>query len=150
MVKVIATEKGYFGGAIRDLGATFDVPDDLWGDKKRRPSWAKAVKFGGKGDHDGDGKAGGGKAAASTDAPAGSVVVPADWQGMSAADRKALAKAISGDNVPNASEADKVISAHVEANAPAPFGDAPAPETAGNGVQAALGGTHPDWVEPGT
>lgn len=150
MVRVIAKEKGYFGGAIREMGEGFDVPDDLWNDKKRRPKWAKRDPghvFGGKGDHDGDGSVGGSKPAPS--APAGPITIPADWQNLGAAERKALAKAISGANVPNAGEADKVITAYVESNKAAPFGDAPAPEAAGNGVQAALGGPAPDWVAPG-
>ncbi|MDK2769913.1 MAG: hypothetical protein KYX69_19620 [Sphingomonas sp.] len=155
MVKVIATQRGYFGGEIRDLGASFDVPDDLWKDKDRRPSWAKLDPrhaFGGKGDHDGDGAVGGAKAPEPAAGAAEPVNVPADWRNGSAVERKALAKAISGANVPNAAEADKIITAYVEANAPAPFGDAPAPEAAagpqGNGVTAALG-TAPDWIAPG-
>lgn len=152
MVKVIATEKGYFGGVIRELGASFDVDDELWKDKKRRPKWAKRDPghvFGGKGDHDGDGDVGGSKSAGKPAGDGEPVTIPADWQNLGAAERKALAKAISGANVPNAGEADKVISAYVESNKPAPFSDAPEPQTAGNGVQAALGGPAPDWVAPG-
>lgn len=61
MVNVVATEKGYFGGELRDAGTRFNVPDEIWNDKKRRPKWATASKdpFGGKGDHDGDGEPGG-------------------------------------------------------------------------------------------
>lgn len=155
MVQVIATQKGYFGGSIREVGESFDVPDELWQDKKRRPSWAKLDPghvFGGKGDHDGDGKVGGSKPAPS--ASAGdqgdeTITIPTDWQSKSAAERKALAKAISGQNVPNALEADKIILAYIESNKPVPFGDAPEPQAAGNGVQEALGGPAPDWIAPG-
>lgn len=59
MTLVRATAHGYFGGVVRSPGDTFEVPDELWFDKDRRPSWAEAVKFGGKGDHDGDGTVGG-------------------------------------------------------------------------------------------
>ena len=84
----------------------------------------------------------------------GKVDVPADWHSMPAAERKALAKAISGDAVPNAKEADAVISAYVEASAPAPFDDAPEPQTvkpvrAKSEINDALGATQPDWVAPG-
>lgn len=156
MVRVVAKERGYFGGEIREPGARFVIPDDLWEDKARRPKWAKldpGHAFGGKGDHDGNGEVGGSKSKASD--PAGDkagVVIPADWQNKSAAERKALAKAITGQNVPNATEADKIISAYVETSKPEPFGDAPEPETVkpGNGLQAALGGVQPDWVAPGS
>lgn len=64
MAEVVAKERGYFGSVIREPGDRFTVPDDIWNDKNRRPSWASAAKFGGKGDHDDDGKAGGAKASA--------------------------------------------------------------------------------------
>lgn len=63
MTLVRAINTGYFGGVVREPGAEFDVPDELWADKERRPSWAEAIKFGGKGDHDGDGNVGGAKPA---------------------------------------------------------------------------------------
>lgn len=150
MTRVIATEKGYFGGEVRDVGAGFNVPDDLWNDKKRRPKWAKLDPghvVVGKGDH-----AGGNKTTPA--APAGKDVkpisIPTDWQNKGAAERKALAKAITGQNAPNVADADRVIAAYVESSKPAPFSDAPAPETAGNGMQAALGGVEPDWIAPGS
>jgi hypothetical protein len=149
MAKVIAQEKGYFGGQIREMGDTFNVPDALWNDEKRRPRWAVPAAFSGKGDHDGDGKVGGSVPAK----PAGDVVVPADWRNGSAAERKALAKEISGSAVPNAAAADEIIEAHVAANAPAPFSDAPPAETvepirASNEINDALSTTQPDWVMP--
>lgn len=151
MAEVIARSKGYFGGEIREVGDPFDVPDDIWNDEKRRPRWVAHAAFGGKGDHDGDGKTGGSKPA--NTAGDDTVVVPADWQNGSAADRKALAKRISGQNVPNAKEADEIIEAHVAANAPAPFSDAPEPENqapvrAKSEINDALGTTQPDWVQP--
>lgn len=144
MVKVVARTKGVFGGAVREIGDTFDVPDDLWKDEKRRPKWVSSVKFGGKGDHDGDGKIGGSVPAGDAD-----VTVPADWKGLNAAGKKELAKAISGTQPPTARDAEEVIEAYLDANKPETFGEAPAPETVqGNGVKEALG-TPPDWVAPG-
>lgn len=143
MANTIATSRGYFGGVIREIGDSFVVPDEVWNDKKRRPSWAKLAKGGGKADDVA-------KAEPPADAPAGPLTIPPDWQSQSAAERRALAEAISGEKPPNAKEADVVISAYIEGNSPAPFADAPEPEMAGNGIQKALGGTHPDWVEPGT
>lgn len=61
MTLVRAINTGYFGGIVRAPGDTFDVPVELWADKKRRPSWAEVVEFGGKGDHDDDGNVGGSK-----------------------------------------------------------------------------------------
>lgn len=43
MADVIAKERGYFGGAIREAGERFSVPDEIWGDEARRPRWADAV-----------------------------------------------------------------------------------------------------------
>ena len=144
MVKVVATSRGYIGLILREVGDAFDWPDDL-----KLGSWVKPAAFGGKGDHDGDGKVGGSVPAR----PAGDVIVPVDWRNGSAAERKALAKEISGSAVPNAAAADEIIEAHVAANAPAPFSDAPAPETvepirASSEINDALGTTQPDWVMP--
>lgn len=164
MVKVIATSRGYFGGEIRDPGtasASFNLPDEIWKDEKRRPSWVKldpSKAFGGKGDHDGDGSVGGSKpqadSAAGEASPSASAgpVVPPDWANLKPAERKALAAAISGSPVKNAAEADKLITEYVEGTKPAPFGDAPEPETIkgeGNGVAKALGSVEPDWLPPG-
>lgn len=60
MTEVIATQKGFFG-QLREVGDKFDIPDELWADEKRRPRWCAPAAFGGKGDHDGDGKPGGAK-----------------------------------------------------------------------------------------
>lgn len=155
MADVVATRKGYFGGIVRDVGEPFSIPDEIWRDEKRRPSWVTldvSRAFGGKGDHDGDGRVGGSKPKGD-DAVA---TIPADWQDGSAAERKALAKAISGNSVPNAKEADAIISAEVEKRAQVdsgderePFADAPEPQTIeGNGVEKALGGPEPDWLPP--
>lgn len=152
MANVVATTRGYFGGEIREAGERFHVPDALWRDVARRPRWAvldAATAFGGKGDHDGDGKVGGSVPAP----PAGggpTVDIAPDWRSGSAAERKALAKAITGQNAPNAAEADRIIAEHVEATRPEAFGDAPEPQSVGNGVVEALGGPVPDWVLPGS
>lgn len=145
MPKVVAKARGYFGGLIREAGEAFDIPDDL-----AAPKWTRPFAFGGKGDHDGDGKTGGSKPA---EPPAGPIVIPADWKNGKAADRKALAKSITGEAVPTAADADRVIEAYVETTKPAaePFADAPEPETAKvNDVQEAIGGVQPDWVDPGS
>jgi hypothetical protein len=148
MAKLVATQRGYALGRIIEPGEEFSYPDEEWADEKRRPTWAKLAKvklepFGGKGDHDGDGKAGGTK-------PALAVVVPADWHSFKSAELKALAKAISGETAANIIEARAVIEAHVEATKAAPFADAPEPVTIkpGNGLGEALGTNVPDWVDP--
>ena len=158
--KVIALTKGYFGGMVREFGEAFGIPDEIWDDKRRRPRWVKldpSEAFGGKGDHDGDGSIGGSKPAAphgdlegtgpkSDDSK--SIVIPADWSSQHHSKRKALAKAITGQPVADLATADNIIAAYVEASKPAPFADAPAPQT----VAAALkevGGIQPDWEAPG-
>lgn len=150
MAKVVAKVRGYFGGMIREAGEVFTVPDD-----RKAPGWTRPYAFAGKGDHDGDGKTGGSKPAETPvkktepdDEPT-AVVVPADWRNGKAADRKALAKAITGKIERHVEDADRIIEKYVETQKPEPFGDAPAPETAaGNGVTEALGGVQPDWVAP--
>ncbi|MFZ5692451.1 MAG: hypothetical protein ACOY5F_14475 [Pseudomonadota bacterium] len=158
MVKVIATTKGYFGHVVREMGEGFTIPDEIWSDAKRRPSWVRldpAHAFGGKGDHDGDGNVGGSKPhgdgtgnPSSTAGDAKVVEVPADWSSLHHSKRKALAKQITGEAVHDLAAADAIIAAHVEANKPAPFSDAPAPQTVAQ-AQAATGGMQPDWEAPG-
>jgi hypothetical protein len=148
MAKVVAKVRGYFGGMIREPGTVFTVPDD-----RKAPGWTRPYAFAGKGDHDGDGKTGGSKPAeAEKSKPADeptAVVVPADWRNGKAAERKALAKAITGEAVTHATDADRIIEAYVEAQKPEAFSDAPEPETVkGNGVTEALGGVQPDWIAP--
>lgn len=67
MADVIANERGYYGGILREPGERFSIPDEILKDEKRRPKWVRLAAFGGKGDHDGDGVTGG---AASDDAKA--------------------------------------------------------------------------------
>lgn len=151
MVKVIATSKGYFGGKIVEVNEGFECPDDMWNDEARRPSWAilgkaatavvAAVEVGD------EGKGGDGKASA-TAGDGKPVEVPADWSGLHHSKRKALAKQITGEAVNDLATADNIIAAHVEATKPAPFSDAPAPQTVAQ-AQAATGGVDPDWVAPG-
>lgn len=152
MAKVIATSKGYFGGVVRDVGEAFGVPDELWNDAKRRPSWAILAK--GEAASAalatvaaGDGTGGDGK----TSAHAGDgkpVEVPADWSSLHHSKRKALAKQITGEAVHDLAVADSIIAAHVEATKPAPFSDAPAPQTVAQ-AQKEAGGMQPDWEAPG-
>ncbi|MBB3308618.1 hypothetical protein FHT78_000347 [Rhizobium sp. BK196] len=44
MVDVVATERGYFGGARREPGERFSLPDALWKDEKRRPKWVRLAR----------------------------------------------------------------------------------------------------------
>lgn len=44
MAKVVATQRGYFGKMIREIGDTFDVPDEIMADEGLRPSWVEPVK----------------------------------------------------------------------------------------------------------
>lgn len=151
MAKVVATTKGYFGGVLRDYGDSFEVPDDVWNDKKRRPSWVKldpASAFGGKGDHDGDGSVGGSKPADTSGAHDFTKMKVDELRAFAAeagidlgeATKKAdIIAILNGGNVGNTTDAPKSE----------PFADNGGPETVqGNGVQEALGGPAPDWVAP--
>jgi hypothetical protein len=40
MAKVVATQPGYFGKVLRAAGEPFEIPDEIWDDEKKRPSWA--------------------------------------------------------------------------------------------------------------
>lgn len=125
MAKVIAISKGYFGGVIREVGDKFEWPDDM-----KLGSWVTSAAFGGKGDHDGDGKPGGSK--------------PDD------ADKKPAQAKADGDGKPGKNRKGKPET--VQAAEAEPFADAPAPSTTepqGNGVAEALG-IEPDWVPPGS
>ncbi|PDT15498.1 hypothetical protein CO670_17125 [Rhizobium sp. J15] len=140
MVTVIANERGYFDGELRDIGAAFVVSDALWNDEERRPKWARLAPQGAGGAWIVRPKSGEGDGAAE---------IPEDWQGLSVAERKALAKAISGEPAPNVKEADGVISAEVERRAAGSSGNAPTEAAvSGNGLQEALGLQQPDWVVP--
>ena len=118
MVKVIANERGYFGSELRNAGASFDIPDEVWDDKKTRPKWVRFAAFNGKGDHDGDGRTGGSKP--SEDAPEG----------------KGKGKGKKGK------------AETVDAPTAEPFGDAHAPIRVKNEINDATGGTEPDWIAP--
>jgi hypothetical protein len=48
MVDVVATLSGYYGGARRDPGERFTLPDSVWRDEKRRPKWVRLAKAGEK------------------------------------------------------------------------------------------------------
>ena len=138
MAEVIALERGYFGGQIREEGACFHIPDDLWRDTKLRPRWVRldpAYAFGGKGDHDGDGNVGGGVPAPS-EPDAAAIEIPDDWKDAHHKKRKSLAKQITGNEPANTEDADRVIAAYLRKDE--------LPHD--NGVQEALGGVEPDWV----
>lgn len=143
MAKVRATTKGYVGGVLREMGEVFE-----WPEGNKMGKWVEPVRFGGKGDHDGDGRDGGAAPAVGTSEQP-RVVIPADWQNLNAAEMKALANQISADKVPNKAEAERVISEYVEVNKPEAFGDAPAPQTVQSGLADAGAAPAPDWVAPG-
>ncbi|WP_037072117.1 hypothetical protein [Rhizobium sp. CF142] len=73
MVDVVATERGYFGGARREPGERFSLPDVLWKDEKRRPTWVRLArsgdKAGGKADAEPSDKKPAAKPAKSTTSP---------------------------------------------------------------------------------
>lgn len=151
MAEVVATEKGYFGGVIREIGDRFVIPDELWNDKKARPSWVKSARGAAKTEED---KTGVVSQFSTTDG----VVVPEGWEKLPAKDKKDLANTINAaigndqGKVANVHEAEEVITTYLGgATKTAPFSDAPAPTTAqGNGVQEALAANQPtpDWIAP--
>lgn len=143
MAKTVrAKEAGYVGKRRREQGEEFVWPEDVPMGK-----WVEPVRFGGKGDHDGDGKDGG-AAPANTGLPA-DFVLPADWRNLSAKDRKALADKINGSGkVANANDADVVIEAYEAAHKPEAFSDAPAPQTVQQALASTGNGPTPDWVAP--
>jgi len=152
MVQVIANERGYFDGELREIGAAFSLPDDLWHDEERRPRWVSLSQSAVSGARIVRPKGG------ETD---GAAEIPDDWQSLSAAARKALAKAISGQSAPNVREADLVIADEAERRKPAALAEVVAGDNtltrvsgdnakgvSGNGIQEALGVQQPDWVAP--
>lgn len=151
-MEVVAKERGYFGGVLREIGDRFVIDDEIMNDKKRRPSWVRSAKGAAKAEDDNAPPVM--AQFSSTDG----VVVPEGWEKLSAKDKKALADeinaAIGNDQgkVANVKEADEVITAYLGGvSKSAPFSDAPAPETAqGNGVQEALAANQPtpDWIAP--
>jgi hypothetical protein len=139
MVKVRALTRGFIGGVIREMGETFE-----WPEGHKMGSWVKPV-----------GGASGGDAAALASSGKAQAEIPGDWKSAPAADRKALAAELSGKEVSDAKEADKIIEAFnlvgsfQSAFQAAPFTETPEPATVtGNGIQAALGGVAPDWIAP--
>lgn len=144
MVQVIANERGYFDGELRDIGAAFSLPDELWNDKERRPRWVSLSDRAVSGARIVRPKGG------ETD---GTAEIPDDWQSLSVAARKALAKAISGQPAPNVREADLVIADEAERRKLGALPEVVAEDGAqnvsgGNGIQEALGVQLPDWVAP--
>lgn len=105
---VIATAKGYLGGAIRNPGDRFECPSDEafsaeWMERfEPAPTIAVAADAG----QDGQTSAG-------ID-PAGPVPIPADWRGLHYTKRIALAKAISGLDDVTAERAVSIIEAEAD------------------------------------
>lgn len=107
-MKVRATQRGYYGGMIREGGDVFALarPEDFG------KSWMEQAGAADPLDHDGDGKKGG-------SLPAGK---------PTAADRIAQAKELTGrDDIKTAKEADAILAAaggpDLVADEPAPFSD---------------------------
>lgn len=117
MVKVVAISKGYDNIAVREVGEVFDWPGE------KIPGWTRLHAFGGKGDHDGDGRTGGSLPSIKPDAE----------------DNAKPAKGKRGRKAKD-DAADEIE----------PFGDAPEPVVMGkgNGVADELGSIEPDWVPP--
>lgn len=141
---VIATSRGYYGRQLREEGDRFALTKEDWEDKKKRPSWVRQATAK---DHDENAEPGADVLAT------GVVTVPDGWEKLTAAERKALAKSISGDNAPTAKEADATISAYLAEHGTEknfePFDDAPEPVRVKNEINDQTGGTQPDWVAPG-
>lgn len=135
---VLATERGYWGGEIRDPNTpsgTFSIPDVIWNDPKRRPSWVEAA----------DGKDENVEPVKASDFP--SMTVP---------ELRARADELGIDLTGLTKKADIIATIEAGPGAPkeeaAPFGDAPAPQhvKAENEIAKATGGIAPDWIAPGT
>jgi len=141
-VSVTALTRGYVGGELREGDTRF-----MWPAGVPLGSWVRLNRFGGKGDHDGDGNVGGAHPPVPSQ-PAG-LTIPENWPDLPAKERKALAEQISGSKVANAGEADTIISSHLltRVKPVQPFDDAPAPQTITKSVGASGGAAiEPDWV----
>lgn len=106
MAKVIATQRGYFGGVLREPNDTFVVPDGA------AASWFRPVRAG-----------------------AVEAAAPAEPDATVGPD----APAQRGRKKPET----------VMAPTAAPFADPPAPVRVENEINAATGGTQPDWIAQG-
>lgn len=134
MAKVRAVERGYYGGAIREEGEEFD-----FNGPGSRPAWMELVAFGGKGDHDGDGRTGGSKPKDDD----------ADLSGKTIPELRELAEAQGIDLAGITRKADIIaaIERGPDDRGAAPFSDAPEPQTLTE-AQRAAGGIEPDWLPP--
>jgi hypothetical protein len=147
---VKAIEKGYFGGEIREPNQKFSIPDEVWNDEKRRPSWVVPAKAstrsedakpvdegdGGDGDHVGGGGV-------------------EDLDDMSVSELREFAKKNGIPlSVTRKAEILQAIRDFTSAGTGGegntePFGDAPEPVRVENQINEALGSTQPDWVPGG-
>lgn len=132
MVKVRATVRGYVGGVLREAGDVFEWPA---GDKLG--SWVQPLKFGGKGDHDGDGADGGG-------IPAAPATAIAD---MTIAALREYAE-LNGIDLAGLTRKADIVAA-IEAGPRQVFGDAPQPQTVAQAMKE-VGAIQPDWIAPGS
>lgn len=141
MTRVVAVSHGYFGGEIREPGDAFDVPDDLWADRKRRPSWAKAAKGN---DDDGD------EFVALVEQPVATAAKA--FSEMTVKELREYADEHSFD-ISGLTRKDDIIAAMskdeaVERAGADPFADAPEPVRVENEANKLTGATEPDWVAP--
>ena len=128
MAKVIAHERGYYGGIIREPGDVFEA--------KGKSLWFEPVS-------------GGSKAKPADPEPAASE--DGDLSAMTVKGLRELAKERGiglGADVTTKAEIIEAIEAGPDPEPAAPFSDAPAPVRVKNEINDALGTTQPDWVSP--
>ena len=138
MAKVVATDRGYYGGVLRFAGDIFNA--------EGKASWFKPLKgeFGGKVDQDGDGKTGGSLPAETGQGD--------DLEAMTVKDLRELAKVrgitLSAGVNTKAMIIDAIKAGPVpEAPTAEPFADAPEPVRVQNEANDITGQTQPDWVQ---
>lgn len=136
MPEVVASEKGYFGGMIREAGERFSIPDDIWNDEQRRPSWVERQ----------------GAARSEPVEPVASAgPLQIDLDNLKVPELKAYAEQAGIDLGAATKKAD--ILAVIRGDAARPgqvFDDAPEPVRVENSIADALGTIEPDWVQPGS
>lgn len=125
MADVIATERGYYGGSIREPGERFDAEGTA--------SWFRPVgRSVSSDDHDGTDDPGQGD----------------DLDGLTIKELRELAKD-RGISIPSGVTAKADIVATISAGRPsaAPFSDAPEPIRVKNEINDLTGANLPDWVQ---
>ena len=149
-MRVKATEKGFFGGEIREPGEVFNIPEEVWNDEKRRPSWVLPAKRSPADDDVEDASGDDGESGGGDGEGAGE-----DLGNMSVAELREVAKKRGIPlSVTRKAEIIQAIRDFPSAGSEGggqtePFGDAPEPVRAENQINDALGSTQPDWVPGG-